>query len=230
MKKVKVMTLSDYNGFTGKEREKYAKKQQKAIKEGILKPEEETKCVICGQDKGIRVYHSENYFPERIIQNSIPMCKSCHDAYHRTRSDHSKFRKHLEKVREIPSKPQYHKTSWLPSKDKVLDEYNGFNPEQREASKGIIAKALDEGKLKPLKETKCSICGQDKGLREYHIEDYSSEEKIINSAKPVCWTCHQYIHHQKDKNLEVFERYVKEAKENPRSPIYIANLWTKDDE
>ncbi len=101
MKKVKVMTLSDYNGFTGKEREKYAKKQQKAIKEGILKPEEETKCVICGQDKGIRVYHSENYFPERIIQNSIPMCKSCHDAYHRTRSDHSKFRKHLEKVREF---------------------------------------------------------------------------------------------------------------------------------
>ena len=48
MKKVKVMTLSDYNGFTGKEREKYAKKQQKAIKEGILKPEEETKISLKG--------------------------------------------------------------------------------------------------------------------------------------------------------------------------------------
>ena len=43
------MTLADSNGFTGKERIKYSKIQEKAIEEGILEPLEEVKCVICGQ-------------------------------------------------------------------------------------------------------------------------------------------------------------------------------------
>lgn len=225
------MGLTDYNGFSEKERYEYAKVQQKAIEKGILKPEEETKCVICGQDKGIRVYHCENYFPERIVQNSIPMCKSCHDRFHKSRlTNPLKFREYLESVREIPSKPQYHKSYWPPEKDKVLDPFNGFCPEQRELSHEIIADAIKNGELKPLKECECEICGQDKGLREYHVEDYSNPKIIVKTAHPVCWTCHQYIHHQKDKNPEVYKRYVKEVKDNPRSPVYITNLWSSEDD
>ena len=225
------MTLADYNGFTGKEREKYSRIQEKAIEKGELLPKEEVKCVICGQDKGIRVYHAENYFPERIVENSIPMCFSCHHQYHTTRlDDPSKFRQYLESVREIPSHPTYNKRYWLSDRDKILDSYNGFTPEQRQVSKEIISQAIKEEKLKPLNECKCIICGQDKGLREYHIEDYSSKESIINSATPVCWTCHQYIHHQKDKNPEVYEKYVEEVKETPRIPVYITNLWLAEDD
>ena len=225
------MTLTDYNGFTGKEREKYSKIQEKAIEKGNLKPKEETKCVICGQDKGIRVYHCENYFPERIIENSIPICASCHSQFHNSRLNNPlEFRKYLESVREIPSRPRYDKRYWLPDRDKVLDSFNGFSPETIESSKKVISKAIEEGKLKPLKETECVICGQNKGLREYHVEDFSSINKIIETAKPVCWTCHQYIHHQKDKNPDVYEKYVEEVKVKPRSPVYITNLWLEEDD
>lgn len=225
------MALSDYNGFTGKEREKYARFQEKAIENGDLRPKEEVKCVICGQDKGIRVYHAENYFPERIVENSIPMCASCHSQFHTTRLENPlKFRQYLEGVREIPSQPRYDKRYWLPDRDKVLDSYNGFSPEKREESKEIIKKAIDDGKLKPLKECECEICGQNKGLREYHIEDYSTPESITESAHPVCWTCHQYIHRHKNQNPEVYENYVNEVNDNPRSPVYITNLWVAEDD
>ena len=69
-----------------------------------------------------------------------------------------------------------------------------------------------------------------RSLREYHVEDYSSPESIVESAYPVCWTCHQYIHHQKHQNPSVFERYVEEVKDNPRSPVYITNVWLADDD
>lgn len=225
------MTLNDYNGFTGKEREKYARVQQNAIKEGNLKPEEETKCIMCGQDKGIRVYHAENYFPERIVENSTPMCASCHDQYHRVRPNNPlKFRQYLESVREIPSRPRYDKRYWLPERDIILDSYNGFSAEEIESSKDIIKKAIEDGKLKPLKECECAICGQKKGLREYHVEDFSNEEKIIETSQPVCWTCHQYIHRHKNDNPEVYERYLEEIKENPRPPVYITNLWSEEND
>lgn len=225
------MTLADYNGFTGKERIKYSKIQEKAIKEGILEPLEEVKCVICGQSKGIRVYHAENYFPERIVENSIPMCASCHAQFHSTRLNNPlKFRQYLEGVREIPSQPRYDKRYWLPDRDRVLDSYNGFTPSQRQSSREIIENAIKDKKLKPLNECECEICGQNKGLREYHVEDYSSPESIVESAYPVCWTCHQYIHHQKHQNPSVFERYVEEVKDNPRSPVYITNVWLADDD
>lgn len=225
------MVLNDYNGFTGKERDKFSRIQEKAIEKGELKPKEETKCVICGQDKGIRVYHAENYFPERIVENSIPMCKNCHDRFHNSRINNPiEFRKYLETVREIPAPPQYNKSYWLPERDVVLDSYNEFTPYQREESKIIIKKAIEDGKLRPLKETECEICGQNRGLREYHVEDYSTPESIVDSAHPVCWTCHQYIHRHKDKNPEVYENYVEEVKENPRSPVYITNVWLSSDD
>lgn len=225
------MGLADYNGFTEKERYEYSKIQQKAIEEGILKPEEETKCVICGQDRGIRVYHVENYFPERIVENSIPMCNSCHLKFHKSRlTNQDKFKEYLESVREIPKPPQYRKTNWLPERDKVLDSYNGFSPEEIEASKEIIKKAIEDGKLKPLKETECVVCSQNKGLREYHVEDFSSAEKIIETAEPVCWTCHQYIHRHKHDHPEIYEKYLKEIGDQPREPVYVTNLWKEEDD
>lgn len=225
------MGLSEYNGFTGDERTRFSRVQKKAIEDGILKPEEETRCIMCGQDRGIRAYHVENYFPERIVENSTPLCASCHQQLHKVRPKNPlKFRQYLEGVREIPSKPQYNKQWWPPQRDKILDSYNGFGPEKRETAKEVIENAIETCELKPLKECECEICGQDKGLREYHIEDYTNSESIIDTAHPVCWTCHQYIHRQKDKNPDVYGKYVEEVKNKPRAPVYIANLWSKEDD
>lgn len=224
------MALTDYNGFSPKERN-CEKIQEKAIADGILKPLEETKCVICGQDKGIRVYHVENYLPEKVVGNSYPMCSKCHARVHGVKiTNPPKFRQYLEEVREIPLPPTYNKTYWTPERDKIIDDYHGFSADLREFSKGIIEKAIEEEELKPLNETKCSICGQDKGIRVYNVGDYTSTETIIKSARPLCWTCNEYVERHEEKNPEIFERYIGEVKEKPRKPIYLTNIWEREDD
>lgn len=227
------MTLSDYNGFTGDERDNKEVDEiyEKAIEEGKLKPLEETKCVICGQDKGIRVYHAENYFPEKIVDSSFPMCYKCHARVHGVKlTNPQKYREYLEEVREIPLPPTYNKFYWMPERDKVLDDYHGFSAAIREFAKGIIKQAIADEDLKPLHETKCSICGQDKGLRVYNIKDYTSPENIVKSAVPLCWTCNEYVERHEEDHPEIFEKYVEEVMVKPRKPVYVTNLWTKDDD
>lgn len=224
------MALADYNGFTSKERE-CEDILEKAINDGELKPLEETKCVVCGQDKGIRVYHAENYFPEKVVGSSYPMCFKCHARIHGVKiTNPPKFKEYLEEVREIPLPPTYNKNYWTLERDKILDDYHGFPAAVREFSKGIIKKAIENKELKPLHETKCSICGQDKGLRVYNVKDYTSTEAIIESATPLCWTCNEYSERHEENNPEIFERYVEEVKVKPRKPVYITNVWSEDDD
>ena len=224
------MQLSEYNGFTSKERE-CEDILEKAIADGELKPLEDTKCVVCGQDKGIRVYHVENYFPEKIVDSAFAMCFKCHSRIHGSKiTNPEKFRQYLEEVREIPKPPTYNKNYWTPERDKILDDYHGFPAAVREFSKGIIEKAIEDKKLKALHETECSICGQDKGLRVYKIRDYTSPESIIESATPLCWTCNEYSERHEERNPEIFERYVEEVKVKPRNPVYIKNVWSEEDD
>ena len=225
------MVLADYNGFTGKEREDSEKIIEEAIKNGELKPLEETRCVICGQDKGIRVYHAENYLPEKVVGDSKPMCFKCHARVHGVKlTNPQKFREYLEEVREIPLPPTYNKFYWTLERDKILDDYHGFPAEIREFAKEIVEKAIEDDELKPLNETKCSICGQDKGLRVYNVGDYSSTETIIKSAMPLCWTCNEYVERHEEKNPEIFERYIEEVRQKPRPPVYITNVWNEEDD
>ena len=111
----------------------------------------------------------------------------------------------------------------------ALAEYNGFTSEERECD-DILEKAIADGELKPLHETKWSICGQDKGLRVYNIGDYTSTENIIKSSTPLCWTCNEYVERHEESNPEILERYVAEVKVKPRKPVYIKNLWTEKDD
>ena len=59
--------LCEYNGFTGKQRAKGAIIIKKAIKEGILPDLHTSPCEMCGQTKGIREYHAEDYSPNKNI-------------------------------------------------------------------------------------------------------------------------------------------------------------------
>ena len=223
------MTLADYNGFISEERE-CDDILDKAIADGVLKPLEETKCVICGQDKGLRVYHVENYFPEKVVDSSYPMCFKCHQRIHGSKMKNpALFKEYLQEVREIPKPPSY-RNYWMPERDKVLDDYHGFPAEVREFSKGIIKKAIEDGELKPLHKTRCGICGQDKGLRVYNVKDYTSTETIIKSAVSLCWTCNEYVERHEESNPEILERYVEEVKVKPRKPVYITNVWAEEDD
>lgn len=85
----------------------------------------------------------------------------------------------------------------------TLKDYNGFTGEEREK----FAK-----------------------FQEKAIEDYTNTKRIINTNHPVCWICHQYIHNQKDRNPEIYNRYVEEVKDTPRDPVYITNLWSTEDD
>ena len=104
-----------------------------------------------------------------------------------------------------------------------MKSYNGFSPAERIKGDKIIKQAIHDGILKPLKETKCSICGQDKGIRHYHCEDYS-EEKILDDVVPVCWRCHMMIH-SRFRHRKAFEIYMSEVKGGKRyPPVYRHNF------
>lgn len=105
-----------------------------------------------------------------------------------------------------------------------MKAYNGFTPEERERGNKIIKRAIKTKRLPPLNKTKCSICGQDKGVRHYHNEDYTPEN-IIKDATPLCWRCHMHIH-AKNKNTDNWKKYEREVIQgNKRYPPVYNKYW-----
>lgn len=111
-----------------------------------------------------------------------------------------------------------------------LADYNGFNSEQRTLGDKIIKDAIKKGILPPLNETRCAICGQDKGVRHYHNEDYRPE-KVIEDATPLCWRCHMHIH-TKHKTTANWKKYEEEVFQGNKRypPIYTKNWKDKEEE
>lgn len=74
-----------------------------------------------------------------------------------------------------------------------MKSYNGFTPAQRMAGDKILKKAIEDGIIKSPMEQACCMCGQDKGIRHLHCEDYSPNN-IIKDARCLCWRCHMMLH------------------------------------
>lgn len=110
--------------------------------------------------------------------------------------------------------------------DNIMQSYNGFTPEERLRGEQILKEAIRNGILPPLNQTRCAICGQDKGIRHYHNEDYSPEN-IIADATPLCWRCHMHIH-AKNKTTPKWQKYEREVFQGNKrwKPVY--NKWWKD--
>lgn len=71
------MGLSDYNGFTGKQREASLRRVHKLWNSGAVpRPE---KCDACGQTEGAIHGHSEDYSNDHV---HIPACITCHLLLH----------------------------------------------------------------------------------------------------------------------------------------------------
>ena len=108
-----------------------------------------------------------------------------------------------------------------------MNSYNGFTAYQRQKGGKLIKKAIEAGVLEDPMKCSCVICGQDKGIRHYHNEDYSPEH-IIEDAKVVCWRCHMMIH-TRFKHPLSFAKYMMDAalykKQYP--PIYSPTAWNE---
>lgn len=101
-----------------------------------------------------------------------------------------------------------------------MKDYNGFSGKERLAGDKILKKAIAEGKLPSLKVAVCVKCGQDKGIRHYHTEDYSPEG-IVAHSECWCWTCHMLWHSRFRFPVEVHE-YFEKIKAGARySPVYV---------
>ncbi len=108
-----------------------------------------------------------------------------------------------------------------------MKSYNGFTPEQRQRGGELIKKAIADGILPPLNTQPCVICGQDKGIRHYHCEDYS-EENVVADARVVCWQCHMMIH-TRFSHPQSFARYMLNVVLYGKrfEPVYRPNDWAK---
>lgn len=107
--------------------------------------------------------------------------------------------------------------------------YNGFKGKTRDKGQKLINNAIEADILLPLNKTKCCICGQEKGIREYHCEDYSPEN-VVDNAVPICKHCHMYLHKHKHQDPESWEQYKKDVKEKRKDPWYDKSKWTEEDD
>lgn len=100
-----------------------------------------------------------------------------------------------------------------------MKSYNGFSPKERMEGDRLIKQAIKDGILKPLNECSCVLCGQDKGIRHYHCEDYSPQN-VVQDAKCLCWRCHMILH-SRFRHKEAYINYIKEVKSGKRyEPVY----------
>lgn len=88
-------------------------------------------------------------------------------------------------------------------------DYKGFTPKQRLENLKRVKEAISLGKLEDPKNMKCEICGQDKGIREYHCMDYNPEI-AMDSLKCLCFKCHRYLH---VKEIGESHKYYNNAKD-----------------
>lgn len=86
-----------------------------------------------------------------------------------------------------------------------MNNYKQFSAAQREATANQTKKLISEGKW-PARPTKCAHCGQDKGILEWHNEDYSHPTDFLVG---VCFRCHMIVFHSYHNPVEV-EAYKNE--------------------
>jgi hypothetical protein len=82
-----------------------------------------------------------------------------------------------------------------------------FDSKKRAESIPLQKKALAEGTLEPLDKMPCRMCGQTKGMKAYHCEDYNDP---VGDATCLCWRCHMMWHSRFRAPQAVF-KYVYEV-------------------
>ena len=79
--------MNSYHGYTGGQRLKIQRIINKQIAQGELASPFYLPCCICGQSKGIREYHCENYGDYTWKYGMLCLCFRCHRMIHRQGSE-----------------------------------------------------------------------------------------------------------------------------------------------
>jgi len=114
-----------------------------------------------------------------------------------------------------------------------MKDYKGFTEKERKAVQYHVNKAIKNGELANPCTLPCEICGQTKGIREWHCEDYTPEV-ALQSLNCLCWRCHRNHHivemgeeHKRYKYAKFYFDKVTEGK--IFEPVYT-KYYTREKE
>ena len=114
-----------------------------------------------------------------------------------------------------------------------MNWYKGYSPEQRWANLERVKQAIRDGELESPYNLKCEICGQDKGVREYHCTDYNPAV-AMDSLVCLCWKCHRNLHileiGEKHEKYQWAKRYFEKIKEGYRYSPKYTEYYTEERE
>jgi len=117
-----------------------------------------------------------------------------------------------------------------------MESYKGYSGKHRLKVQRIMNKAIEEGRLANPLDLKCEICGQDKGIKEWHNYDYALDT-CLETIQCLCWRCHRNWHvfekgetdTTRYKNaVKYFSAIKHEGKIFP--PVYNKKYYSKEDE
>ena len=115
-----------------------------------------------------------------------------------------------------------------------MREYKGFTDKERRANLYRVKKAIADGELPHPCTLPCEICGQDKGIREWHCEDYTPE-RAMQSLHCLCWRCHRNHHiievgeeHRRYKSAKLY--FDKVAEGMIFKPVYMKHYTREMEE
>ena len=114
-----------------------------------------------------------------------------------------------------------------------MKDYKGFTAKERYASLKRVKKAINDGLLESPYKLKCEMCGQDKGVREYHCTDYTPEREM-NSLQCLCFRCHRNLHVNEigegHKYYSYSVYYFNEVKKGKIFPPVYTKYYTRERE
>lgn len=116
-----------------------------------------------------------------------------------------------------------------------IKSYRGYSHNERLAVQRIINKAIKDGTINSPLDLPCEICGQTRGIREWHSWDYKPET-ALQTIQCVCWRCHRNWHiferGPENKGYDRAVEYFRQVKRNGKifPPVYNKNFYTKEDE
>lgn len=115
-----------------------------------------------------------------------------------------------------------------------MRDYKGFTDKERRANQYQVNKAIKNGELAHPCTLPCEMCGQDKGIREWHCEDYTPEV-AMQSLHCLCWRCHRNHHivevgeeHKKYKSAKLY--FDKVAEGMIFKPVYMKHYTREMEE
>jgi hypothetical protein len=86
--------------------------------------------------------------------------------------------------------------------------YNGFSPKRREASWTWMKGEIAAGRIQR-SPVRCEVCGETRGLLDYHAEDYSLPFGPHIYQYQLCFRCH-IILHSRFRIPDVWLRYIEQ--------------------